>query len=398
MNPRRHMFFASCPPGLESALVLELEHLGASAIQATQGGVGFQGSFTLGYHTNLESRIASRVLLKIAQGAYTSEEDIYRLVFRFAWWEWFSVRQTIKVKVQAKRCPLKSLDFVTLRMKDAVCDAFSKKFSARPHVDTRTPDIQIIGFLDEKTVTVYIDTSGEPLFKRGWRQTRSEAPLRENLAAGLLRLSGWTREQVLFDPMCGSGTLLIEAAQIAKRVAPGLGRNFGFQKFRGFDSQLWEKICLASVAKQQPAVSVSLFGSDRNQRALHVAALNCQTMDLSDHITLQHADVLERSPPNEKGILIVNPPYGVRLGEYAELAKFYPQFGDVLKKKYAGWCAYILTADRRVPKMIRLLPTRKIPLFNGDLECRFYEFKMVQGENRKSRRTRDHAHEGMKTS
>ncbi|GJL53637.1 MAG: ribosomal RNA large subunit methyltransferase L [Nitrospirales bacterium] len=368
-------------------MVQELERLGALAIDATQGGVEFQGSFTLGYYVNLESRIASRVLLQLAKEAYHSEHDIYRIVFRLAWWEWFTVQQTIKVKVQAKRCPLASLDFVTLRIKDAVCDAFMKKKKARPHVDTHNPDIQIVGFLDERRVTVYLDTSGEPLFKRGWSQIRAEAPIRENLAAGLLRLAGWTEALPLLDPMCGGGTILIEAAHMAKRVAPGLGRRFAFQTFQGFDAQLWDNICRASVEKQQAAVSVSLFGSDRNEKVLRIAEMNCQTLGLSKMITLQHADVLTLDAPRKEGILLSNPPYGVRLGEYAELAEFYPQFGDVLKKKFFGWRAYIFTADRRVPKMIRLLPTRKVPLFNGDLECRLYEFKLVQGGHRKRRRS-----------
>ncbi len=387
MSSPRHSFFCPCPPGLEAILVQELEHLGATAVQPTQGGVGFQGSFTLGYHVNLESRIASRVLLRMVQQAYQSEQDIYQIAFHFPWWEWFSVDQTIKVKVQAKQCPLKSLEFVTLRIKDAVCDAFMEKKQARPNVDTRSPDVQIMGFLDEQTCTMYLDMSGEPLFKRGWRQVRAEAPLRENLAAGLLKLAGWTDEQVLLDPMCGGGTILIEAAQMARRVAPGLGRSFAFQKFRGFDSQLWDKICRASMAKQSLAVQLSIFGSDRNETALQIADANCCHLGLSETITLQQVDVLTLQPPREVGRLITNPPYGIRIGEYAELAKFYPLFGDVLKKKYSGWSAHIFTSDRRVPKMIRLLPTRKTPLFNGDLECRFYEFKLVQGGNRKSRRS-----------
>ncbi len=386
MSSPRHTFFCPCPPGLEAILAEELKGLGASNLQETQGGVGFQGSFTLGYHVNLESRIASRVLVQISQHDYRDEQDIYHIAFRFSWWDWFSVKQTIKVKIQAKRCPLKSLDFVTLRIKDAICDAFYKKKRDRPNVDTKGPDIQIMGFLDESTCTLYLDMSGEPLFKRGWRQTRTEAPLRENLAAGLLRLCGWTEEHVLFDPMCGGGTILIEAAQMARRIAPGLGRRFAFQNFKGFDSDLWKKICQASMAKQPQVVPVNLFGSDRSERALQVMEHNCRDLGLSELIQYQQADVLSIQPPQTPGILLTNPPYGVRLGEYAELAEFYPQFGNVLKKSYSGWHAYIFTADRRVPKMIRLLPKRKIPLFNGDLECRLYEFKMVQGGNRKSRR------------
>ncbi len=398
MSSLRHTFFAPCPSGLEGVLAEELEQFGAMTIQSTQGGVGFQGSFSLGYHANLESRIASRILLHLRQFDYQNEHDIYHATLRFPWWEWFSINQTIKVKVQAKRCPLKSLDFVTLRIKDAVCDAFMKKKQERPNVDTRSPDIQIIGFLDEHSYTMYLDMSGEPLFKRGWRQLRTEAPLRENLAAGLLRLAGWTEEHVLVDPMCGGGTILIEAAQIARRVAPGLGRNFAFQKFRGFDAKLWETICRESIAKQTIASSVALYGSDRSAPALQVADANCRNLGLSETIRLQQTDVLHLTPPREEGVLITNPPYGIRVGEYAELTKFYPQLGDLLKQKYCGWKAYIFSSDRRVPKMIRLLPSKKIPLFNGDLECRFYEFKLVRGGNRKDRRLEGVGSESVKKS
>ena len=398
MSAPHHTFFAPCPSGLEVVLVEELESLGAMTIHPTQGGVGFQGSFTLGYHVNLESRIASRVLLQLSQESYQDEQDIYHATRDFPWWEWFSVNQTIKVKVQAKKCPLKSLDFVTLRIKDAVCDAFMKKKQVRPNVDTRTPDIQIMGFLDDRMFTMYLDMSGEPLFKRGWRQARIEAPLRENLAAGLVRLAGWTKEHVLMDPMCGGGTILIEAAQMARRVAPGLGRNFAFQKFRGFDARLWETICRSSIAKQTLTTPLSLYGSDRNASALQVVNANCRNLGLSETIMLQKGDVLNLQSPHEEGFLITNPPYGIRIGEYAELAKFYPLFGDVLKKQYCGWQAFIFSSDRRVPKMIRLLPTKKTPLFNGDLECRFYEFKLVSGGHRKSRRSANVDPEVMKKS
>ena len=372
--------------------------MGALAIEPTQGGVGFQGSFTLGYHVNLESRIASRVLLQILQNDYRNERDVYQAAFHIPWWQWFSSNHTIKVKIQAKRSPLKSLDFVTLRIKDAVCDAFVKKKKARPNVDTRMPDVQIMAFLDESRMTLYLDTTGEPLFKRGWRQVRTEAPLRENLAAGILRLAGWTEGQVLLDPMCGGGTILIEAAQMARRVAPGLGRSFAFQNFRGFDSQIWDKIRHASMAKQRSTVPPIFYGSDASEKAVRVAEQNIKNLELDETIRVHQADVLNLNPPREEGVLITNPPYGVRLGEYAKLAQFYPQLGDVLKRKFFGWRAYILTADRRVPKMIRLLPTKKLPLFNGDLECRLYEFKLVRGGNRKSRRTGIRAREGSQFS
>jgi putative N6-adenine-specific DNA methylase len=224
MNTHSDHFFTPCPRGLEAVLSAELKHLGAHHICATQGGVAFRGPFNLCYQVNLHSRIASRVLWQVFYGPYRNEAEIYQATISLPWAKWFSVDQTIKVKVSAQGCPLNSLDFITLRIKDAVCDAFMKKNGVRPHVDTKSPDIQIHVFLDESHLTLYLDTSGEPLFKRGWRRAQGVAPIRENLASGILQLAGWTDDQVLLDPLCGSGTILIEAGQMAK------GRKTNFQR------------------------------------------------------------------------------------------------------------------------------------------------------------------------
>ena len=242
MNLQTEHFFAPCPRGLEAVLSAELKVLGAHHIRTTNGGVGFRGPFHLSYQVNLHSRIASRVLWQVFYGPYRNEAEIYRATFSLPWANWFKVDQSIKVKVSALGCPLKSLDFITLRIKDAVCDAFMKKKGTRPQVDTKTPDLQVHAFLDERHLTLYLDTSGEPLFKRGWRRAPGVAPIRENLAAGILRLAGWTEVQVLLDPMCGSGTLLIEAAQIAKGVAPGIGRSFAFQKLSNYNHRGYGRI------------------------------------------------------------------------------------------------------------------------------------------------------------
>ena len=223
-------FFAPCPRGLEAVLTAELEALGASSLQATDGGVGFSGPFELCYRANLESRIASRILWRVCSGRYRREEDIYKAVHALPWLDWFDVARTIMVKVSAKRCPLQSLDFITLKIKDAVCDKFRDLTGERPSVDTHEPDMRIHAFLEEETFALYLDTSGEALFKRGLRRASVEAPLRENLAAGILHLSGWKPGEALLDPMCGSGTFLMEAAQMALDIAPGLGREFAFTK------------------------------------------------------------------------------------------------------------------------------------------------------------------------
>jgi putative N6-adenine-specific DNA methylase len=369
-------------------LSTELEQLGAQAIVPTQGGVGFAGPFDLCYRVNLASRIASRILWRVSHGTYRREQDLYQAVYALPWREWFSVHRTVKVKVSAQRCPLKSLDFVTLRIKDAICDKFSSITGTRPSVDTRQPDIRIDAFLEHHDFTLYLDTSGEPLFKRGLRQARSEAPLRENLAAGILMLSGWMPDQPLLDPMCGGGTILMEAALMAHRIAPGLGRHFAFEKLNNFQQTRWRELCEASKARQTSAEKVAIFGSDRNGAALKAAKTNLEAAGLADTVALNQTDVLDRTPPAETGILVTNPPYGVRLDEEERLAEFYPRLGDVLKQRFPGWCAYIFTADLRLPKLIGLAPSRRTPLFNGALECRLFEFQLVSGSMRRMRRPR----------
>ena len=380
-----HTFFASCPRGLEGVLATELEELGARDIVATAGGVGFTGAFSLCYRVNLESRIASRALWRVFHGRYRTEHDLYQAAYDLPWRDWFSAHRTIKLKVSAQHCPLTSLDYVTLKIKDAVCDRFRAVTGARPSVDTRQPDIRIDAFLDAHHVTLYLDTSGEPLFKRGLREASGEAPLRENLAAGILRLSGWTPEQALLDPMCGGGTILIEAVLLARHIAPGLGRRFAFEKLHNFDSKTWSDLCEASRAAQIPKAAPVIYGSDRDGRALQAARANFDAAGLADAVVLTQADVLDMKPPAAAGVIVTNPPYGVRSGDPGALAAFYPRLGDVLKRNFAGWRAYIFTADPRLPKLIGLAASRRTPLFNGALECRLFEFKLVRGTMRRPR-------------
>lgn len=385
MDKPNQSFFAPCPRGLEGVLCAELEQLGAQAVVATPGGAAFAGPFALCYRINLESRIASRVLWRVFHGSYRDEQDLYRAAYELPWRDWFAARRTIKVKVSAQHCPLKSLDFVTLRIKDAVCDQFREATGARPSVDTRQPDIRIDAFLDHKDVTLYLDTSGEALFKRGLRKAATDAPLRENLAAGILRLTGWTGQQALLDPMCGGGTIVMEAALMARNIAPGLGRRFAFEKLTNFDPCAWRDLCEVSRSRQTAKTPRAIYGSDLDGRALHAARANLEAAGLADAVALKQADVLALKPPAEEGILVTNPPYGVRLGEEEALAEFYPRLGDNLKRNFAGWRAYIFTADLRAPKLVGLAASRRTPLFNGALECRLFEFKLVSGSMRKKK-------------
>ena len=382
MSPEQS-FFASCPRGLEPALAAELGELNANDVKAVEGGVGFSGPFTLCYSVNLESRIASRILWRIGGCAYRIEDDIHDAAARLPWPGWFGPERTIRVNVAAIRSPLKSLNFTTLRIKDAVCDAFRAAGQKRPDVDTRDPDVRIHAFLTANDCTFYLDTSGDPLFKRGYRAVTGDAPLKENLAAGILRLTGWTAGTPLLDPMCGSGTFLTEAAMIACNMAPGANRHFGFEKLKNFDRSLWRKLRDRARSRKKTPSDLHIHGSDRDARALKLTRVNLAEIGMEDAVHLRRSDVLDMQAPAPSGIVVANPPYGVRIDEQQGLADFYPRLGDALKKRFSGWSAYILTPDMRIRKLLRLAASKRTPLFNGALDCRLFEYAIVAGSNRK---------------
>jgi putative N6-adenine-specific DNA methylase len=303
------------------------------------------------------------------------------------WPELFGIDNTLRVYVTAQKSPLKSIEFATLRVKDAVCDRFRDACGRRPSVDTRNPDVRIHLFLTATDATLYLDTSGEPLYQRGHKIAKVEAPLKENLAAGILRLTGWQPGIPLLDPMCGSGTFLIEAAQISLDDAPGLSREpgeFGFERLADFDAPLWRRLKIEAAERREEAPPrLPIWGSDIAADAVARAQQNLAHAGFDDLVSVERADLLTRAAPAPEGILVANPPYGERLGDNAELAAFYPRLGDALKKNFPGWRCYLLSADAQLPKLIGLKATRKTPLFNGNLECRLYEFGIVAGSNRK---------------
>jgi len=375
-------FFASCPRGLEQLLAEDLVAAGARDLKQIFGGVHFLADWPACYRANLHSRIATRILWRVAHAPYGNEEDIYRLALDTPWPKWFLAGQTIRVDVTAVKSPLKSVDFVTLRIKDAVCDRFRRDGGTRPSVDTRQPDVRVHGFINGDHCTLYLDTSGAPLYQRGFRQKTVDAPLKENLAAGILRLSGWQPGVALLDPMCGSGTFLIEAAQMALRVAPGARREFAFQRLRHFDSAAWQRLLDAARAGEVAAAEAGISGSDISPVAVRATLANLDRAGLLPAVKLRTGDLLDIDAPAARGILVSNPPYGERVSDHDELAEFYPLLGSALKRHFAGWNCYLISADTRLPKLVRLTPSRKTPLFNGALECRLYEFRMVAGSNR----------------
>jgi 23S rRNA (guanine2445-N2)-methyltransferase len=378
-----HYFFAPCPRGLAPALAEELGELGAVKPEPAEAGVAFTGPFDLIYTVNLYSRIASRLLWRVARFPYKDEEEVYQQANAVRWHTHFTADRTFKVETNAHRSPVKSLDFVTLRVKDAIADHFRSATGRRPNVDPRDPDVRVHVFLDARECTLYVDTSGESLFKRGRRDHVGEAPLKKNLAAGILRIAGWRPGMALLDPMCGAGTFLSEAAEMSLGRAAGREREFGFEKLARFNAATWDRMLANAKKSERAPEPLPIHGSDLYGRSLGHAVLNLKEAGLEDVVRLKQVNLLELTAPGARGMIVTNPPYGVRLGEKEQLAEFYPQLGDALKKKFPGWTAYIFSGDPELPKLIHLQATKRTVLYNGALECRLYEYHMVAGGNRK---------------
>lgn len=375
-------FFAPCPRGLESVLAAELTRIGAATVATVDGGASFTGPLELACRANLESRIASRILWRVGGGPYSDEHVLYALVKAIDWKTLFLPTRTLRVDIAATRSPLQSLEFATLRVKDAVCDRLRDDTGVRPSIDKRLPDVRVHVHLTDRDATVYLDTSGEPLFKRGYRRDADEAPLRENLAAGVIALTGWTPDQPFLDPMCGSGTIAVEAALIAADRAPGLMRTFGFQRLLWFDGPAWQRMKQTARDRVRSAPAVpTLFASDLAPGAVAKTQGNLRAAQMDAWVETASADLLTRAAPATSGVLVANPPYGVRLADLAQLATFYPLLGDALKQRFSGWTAYFITGDLRLPKLIHLKVARKVPLFNGALECRLFAFPLVAGRH-----------------
>lgn len=368
--------FAPCPHGLEEALSLELQALGYEAVRAGRAGCHFQADWTGVLRANLYSRLATRILVQVAQTDVHDEDDILALARDTEWERWFGPEQSLRVDTSAIRSPMRSLQYCNLRAKDGICDRLREREGARPDIDTVRPDARVHLFLDERRATLYLDVSGESLFKRGWRLDKGEAPLRENLAAGLLALSDWPPDAPLLDPFCGSGTLLIEAAWIALGVPPGIWRPFGFERLRAHDARLWRDLKEDARARIAPRLEQPLVGCDIDAGAIAAARANAERAHLSpDTIRFEVRDAREMPPPAEAGWIVTNPPYGERLAD--EDADLWPEWASWLKRHYGGWQLNIITSDLDLPGRMRLKARRRHPLHNGALDCRLFQFELV---------------------
>ena len=383
------IFYAVCPLGLETLLSDELRAAGGTDLRAGRGGISFAGTMECAMRACLTSRIASRILMRLGSSDYYDEEDIYNFACRTKWENHFGPDKSIRVDINAHRSPLRSLDFTLLRIKDGICDRFNHFMKTRPNVDRARPDIRIFAYVDEHYCTFYLDLCGEALFKRGWRRDKGEAPLKENLAAGLLMLAGWTPEIPLVDPFCGSGTIAIEAASIATNTAPGLNRHFLFENFSDFDREQWQEIKDDAKMAVNRYAKVQIQASDISAIVVEKAIANAQQagfgyMIEAGGMTFCRQDAREVKPNAATGLVIANPPYGEQSNpKSASVASMMKDVADNLKHSFGGWTAWLLTSDRQLPRQMRLSEKRKIPLFNGPLECRFFKFELVSGSYRK---------------
>ena len=387
----------------------------------SRGGVLVRGDALVAMRLNLESRLAQRVLWPLIDGRYDNEQDLYMLARHVRWADWITPQQTFRIDTTAQRSPLQSLNFATLRVKDAVCDVLRDATGERPSIDTRHPDLPLSLHLTADTATLYADTSGEALFKRGWRDARDgglkgEAPLKETLAAAMLAAAGWqgrAEDGPLFDPCCGAGTIAIEAAQIACGIAPGLQRRFAFERMLPFRAWLpeWQRLKAEALARRH-APAVAIHAGDVSFRMTDFAARNAERAGVAQAISFKTGDALQRPPPAEHGLLVMNPPYGERIapkgsrgearsgpravregfgaaGEAdggaaaaADAAEFFSRLAAHWKRQYAGWTAWVLSPDMKLPQALRLKEGRRVPMWNGPIECRLFRFDLVAGSAR----------------
>jgi len=377
----RFAVFAPCPQGLEEALTAEMHALGFEDAQAGRAGCAFTADWSGIQRANLYSRLATRILAQVAQAEIGHEDDILDLAYATPWERWFGAEQTLRVDTSAIKSPVRSLQYCNLRAKDGICDRLRDREGARPDIDTVRPDARVHLFLSGTTATLYLDTSGESLFKRGWRLDKGEAPLRENLAAGLLALAGWDPAEALLDPFCGSGTILIEAAWIALGVPAGISRPFGFERLRGHDARRWQDLKEDARSRIQPQLETPLVGYDLDPRAIDYARANAERAWLTaDTVRFEVGDARDIEPPAERGWIVTNPPYGERLDDADDA--LWREWAACLKRRFPGWQLHVISSDLTLPQRMRLKPQRRIPLHNGALDCRLFGFELAAGSYR----------------
>lgn len=367
--------------GLEGVLVQELKNLGASDIEPVKRAVKFSGDLETLYRANYELRTGVRILLPIASFQTRHPDSLYRRIMKIDWSEYMGLDDTLAVDAVTHSPHFTHSKYAALKVKDAIVDQFREKFRRRPNVNPSNPDLRINVHISNENCTVSLDSSGDSLHKRGYRSEILEAPINEVLAAGMILLSGWQRDCHFIDPMCGSGTIPIEAALYAWNIPPQINRKeFGFMKWQNFDRTLWDKVVQTANAKQT-AFEHQILGYDKSLKAVRVTQYNVEAAQLEGKVVADRCSFEKLTPPEGKGIIIMNPPYDERLEE-ANINELYTNIGNQLKREFPGYEAWIISSNYQALKNIGLRPAKKIPLFNGSLECKFQKFELYQGSKK----------------
>jgi putative N6-adenine-specific DNA methylase len=374
-------YIATTLPGLESVLAAELEALGAVNVQKGTRNVAFQGDETLLYRANYTLRCALRILLPLHTFEAPHEKALYAGVREVDWTRYMSVTDTLAIDSVVRSEVFRHSQYAGLLAKDAIVDQFRDKYQRRPNVNIQAPTLHIHLHIHGTTCHISLDSSGESLHRRNYRKDTVEAPLTEVLAAGMLQLSGWNGASDLVDPMCGSGTIAIEAAMWATQTPAQLHRPlFGFFRWPNFDKKRWEQVKAEANARIQPFEG-RIFASDKDPRARNATSLNLMAAGMENYVTVEKMTFERLEPPSPVGTLLFNPPYDERL-QVAEVERFYSMIGDRLKQRWSGWNAWLISSNREALKHIGLRSARKITLFNGALECSFQQFELYEGKRK----------------
>lgn len=368
--------FATVPLAAEELTAAELQRLGASEVAMVRGGVSFKGNRRLLYRSLLRVRTASRILVQLGQFPCGSPQELYDGMRLFPWGELLTPAMTLAVDCTLRDSAITHSHFAALKAKDAIVDQLRDLSGSRPSIDTRLPDLRVNLHIARDQATVSLDACGEPLDRRGWRLDRNAAPLRETLAAAIMLHTGWDGSVPLMDPMCGSGTLLLEGAGIALGQPAGAGREFGLMRWRDFDRRLWGQVMREEEQLALKSLAVPVLGFDQDPKAIIASRENARRAGLGYAISFDRRPFEETEPSGHQGVLVMNPPYGVRLGDKSQLEGLYRKIGEVLKRRFTGWTAYLLAGDLELAKLVGLKPARRLVLFNGPIECRLLRYEL----------------------
>lgn len=372
-----NQYFATVARGLESLGAQELEQLGADSVEPGFCGVAFSGDRTLLYRVNLWARLPFRILMKLHEFPCQDAEDLYRGIQTIDWSQHLTPDLTLAVNVTGKSEQLNHTHFTALQVKRAIVDQQQERLGDRSDVELQSPDVQVSVHLERDLCSVSLDSSGQSLHRRGYRPAVGSAPLKESLATALIQLSGWQPEQMFYDPLCGSGTLPLEASLQALNIAPGLFRErFGFETWLDADLPLLETLIQSAEASQHESLPAPIWGSDRDPGVIDQAIANATSCGVLNHVYFASINLEDVEAPADSGVVFCNPPYGKRLGRDSDLGAFYKQLGDVLKQRFKGWTAFVLSGNKELSQSIGLKSSQRFAVYNGTLPCQLMKYEL----------------------